>query len=80
MGGMLDIVEAALAAHGGPYLLGERYSIVDPYLLMLSRWTRYLAHPARCRPHLGCYLQRIVTRQAVQRAFAGEGLAAPFYG
>jgi glutathione S-transferase len=80
MGGMLDIVEAALAAHGGPYLLGERYSVVDPYLFMLSRWTRYLANPARSRRHLGRYLENMVTRPAVQRAFAGEGLAAPFYG
>jgi glutathione S-transferase len=80
LGGMLDILEAALALHGGPYLLGERYSVVDPYLLMLSRWTRHLAKPARGRRHLGRYLENMVTRPAVQRAFAGEGLAAPFYG
>jgi glutathione S-transferase len=80
MSGMLDILEATLAAHGGPYLLGERYSVVDPYLLMLSRWTRFLAKPARSRQHLGRYLENIVTRPAVQRAFAGEGLVAPFYG
>jgi glutathione S-transferase len=79
IGGMLDIVEAAFAARGGPYLLGERYSIVDPYLLMLSRWTRNLANPARNRLHIGRYLENMVRRPAVQRAFAGEGLAAPFY-
>jgi len=32
----LDLVEAALDP--GPFLLGERYSVVDPYLCMLGAW------------------------------------------
>ena len=38
VGAMLDLIENTLAA-GGPYLLGAHYSTVDPYLLMLARWT-----------------------------------------
>lgn len=67
------------AAQRGPYLLGAHYSAADPYLLMLARWTRGFAHPARARPHLGAYLARAAARPAVQRAFASEGLPAPQY-
>lgn len=76
--GMFDHIEASLAEHGADYLLGERYSAVDPYLFMLARWTRMMERPARSRPRLGAYLARLAERPAVQRAFAAEGIAAPF--
>lgn len=79
VGGMLDLVEQTLAGHGAPYLLGERYSAVDPYLLMLSRWTRMMHKPARSRPKLGAYLNRLITRPAIQRAFTQEGLVDPLF-
>lgn len=79
VGGMLDLIEASLAAHGGSYLLGERYRAVDPYLFMLARWTRGMRHPARERSHLGRYLHRMSERPAVQRAFASEGLKPPLF-
>ena len=79
VGDMLDLIEAMLAAHGGPYLLGARYSAVDPYLFMLARWTRMMARPAAGRPCLGRYMETIAARPAVQRAYAAEGIAAPYY-
>ena len=45
---------------------------------MLSRWTRYFGKPARMRPQLGPYLQRVLARPAVIRVFDAEGLAAPW--
>jgi glutathione S-transferase len=75
--GMLDTLDAQLAAHGREWLLGAAYSAVDPYVLMLCRWTRGCARPARSRPHLGPYLQRVLARPATQRAFATEGLSPP---
>ena len=77
IGGMLDILNAQLAAHGGDWLLGARFSAVDPYALMLCRWTRNMARPARSLPHIEPYLQRMLARPAVQRAFATEKLAPP---
>jgi glutathione S-transferase len=77
--GMLELIEAALASHDGPYLLGARYSAVDPYLLMLARWTRMMKNPARNRRHLGGYLERLVARPAIQRTFSGEGIGAPLF-
>ena len=75
---MFDHIETALVEHSGPFLLGAQYSAVDPYLFMLSRWTRLMARPARSRPALGVYLARLAERPAVQRAFAAEGIAPPF--
>lgn len=77
VGRMLDLIEETLADHGGPYLLGDRYTAVDPYLLMLSRWTRMMHHPAREREYLGRFLYRMLERPAVRRAFEQEGLREP---
>ena len=77
IGTMLDQLDAELARHGQPWLLGERFSLVDLYALMLCRWTRGMARPARSLPQLGPYLQRVLARPAVQRAFAQEGLTTP---
>jgi len=79
VGDMLDLIEAALAAGAGPYLLGAQYRAVDAYLLMLSRWTRGMHKPARARAHLGRFLDTVMARPATQRAFAAEGIAAPYY-
>jgi len=78
VGGMLDRIEAALAERG-PYLLCDDFSVADLYLLMLSRWTRGFAKPARNRPALRRLLDRLAERPAVQRVFAKEGIAAPFF-
>ena len=76
-GAMLDRLDEQLASHDGDWLLGTTFSAVDPYALMLCRWTRNFARPARSLPHLGPYVQRMLARPAVQRAFATEKLAMP---
>ena len=79
VGGLLAQLDTELARHGGPWLLGHNYSALDPYALMLCRWTRNFASaPARTYPHLGPYLQKALARPAVQRVFATEGLAQPW--
>lgn len=79
VGTLLDQLDGELARHGGPWLLGENYSAIDPFAMMLCRWTRgFPAAPARSRPHLGPYLQRVLERPAVQRVFATEQLAPPW--
>ena len=63
----------------GPWLLGTQFSILDPYLFTLCRWTRnFTARPARSYPQLGPYLQRMLARPSVQRVLATEQLAEPF--
>lgn len=75
---MLDLIEDHLAKRANPYLLGERYSAADPYLFMLSRWTRMMRHPARNRPHLARFQQAMLARPAIRAAFDAEGLGEPF--
>ena len=78
VGTMLDQLDAELARHGGPWLLGETFSLVDPYAFVLCRWTRGFARPARDLPHLRPFLDRMLARPAVQRGLAAEGLKAPW--
>lgn len=75
--GLIDQIDNQLASHGGPWLLGERFSALDPYAFMLCRWTRGMDRPARTLPHIGPFLQRMLARPAVQRVIATEGLGAP---
>lgn len=74
---MIDQFDAELARHGGPWFAGAAYSALDPYVLMLCRWTRGMQRPARTLPHLGPYLQRLLARPAVRRVFDQEGIGAP---
>jgi glutathione S-transferase len=78
VGGLLDQLDAEFARHGGPWLLGASFSIADAYAFVLCRWTRGFGRPARARPHLQPWLERMLARPAVQRAFATEKLPAPF--
>src|SRR5262249_33156708 len=64
IGDLVSQLDAQLAAHGGPWLMGERFSALDPYAFVLCRWTRGFkgdaARPARELPHIGPYLQRML--------------------
>jgi glutathione S-transferase len=76
---MLALLDAQLASHGGPWLLGAHYSAVDPYAFMLCRWTRGFDHlPARDHAHIAPFLQRMMERPAVQRVFEAEALPQPW--
>ena len=79
IGGMLDQLDAHLASHGGPWFMGADYTALDAYAFTLCRWTRnFSAAPARERPHIGPWLQRVLAQPAVQRVMVSEGLAPPF--
>jgi glutathione S-transferase len=82
VGALLDLLDTQLAKHGQPWLLGAAYSAVDPYAFMLCRWTRGFegaaSAPARSRPHIAAWLQRMLARPAVQRVIADEGLPQPW--
>lgn len=78
VGGMLQLLDAQLA--GRSWLLGERYSALDPMAFMLCRWTRgFATRPARQYANLGPYLQRMLERPAVSKTFAAEGLGPPWF-
>ena len=80
IGELLAQVDKQLASHGSPWFLGEQFSAIDPYVLMLCRWTRgFGSKPAREYPNIAPYLARMLERPAVQRTFEAEGLSAPWY-
>jgi len=65
--------------HPEPWLQGENHTAVGIYILMLCRWTRnFNSQPARDPAYLGSYLQRVLARTAVVKAFEAEGLAQPW--
>ena len=81
-GVLLDQLDAQLAAHGQPWLLGADFSLLDPYAVVLCPWTRGVSGPAltaaRGRPHRNPYLERLLARPALQQAPAAEALAEPW--
>jgi glutathione S-transferase len=73
---MFDGIDALVG--DGPFLLGDRYSAADPYLLMLVRWTRAMSRPARALPNLARHAERVMAREAVKQTFRAEGIESPF--
>lgn len=68
-----DYLDAHLAAHG-PYLLGEHFSVVDLYALMLMRWARNMPKPATEWPHVAQLAARLKARPSWSRMCKEEGL------
>ncbi len=66
---------------GHEWFAGAQYSLLDPFVFTLCRWTRNFSGdagpPARDFAHIGPYLQRVLLRPAVQRVFTTEKLIAP---
>jgi len=64
----------------GPWALGERYSVVDPFLLVCWHWGRGRVlgfNMADDFPNWTAHARRLAARPAVKRAFATEGLQLP---
>ncbi|AWM86604.1 glutathione S-transferase family protein [Microvirga sp. 17 mud 1-3] len=72
---MFDVISEQLGDK--TWLLGERFSAADLFLLMLIRWGRGMPRPPRSLPNLGAFAERVLARPAVQKAFEAEGLKAP---
>ncbi|HET8900170.1 MAG TPA: glutathione S-transferase family protein [Rhodanobacteraceae bacterium] len=62
-----------LATHG-PYLLGDRFSLLDLYAIMLMRWSRNMPRPATSWPHLAAFAERIKARPSWPALCQAEGL------
>jgi glutathione S-transferase len=73
---LFDRIDQLLGA--GPYLLGDRYTAADPYLLMLMRGTRGMSRPPRALPNLARHADRLLGREAILRTLAAENVGPPF--
>lgn len=58
----------------GPYILGDRFSIVDAYAFAVLNWTRIHNIDINRWPGLVAYLGRVAQRPAVQETLRAEGL------
>jgi glutathione S-transferase len=67
----LGFIEDALT---GDWLMGDQFSVADPYLFVILRWSRTLHLDLSSMPHLLAFKARMETRPAVQKALAEEGL------
>jgi glutathione S-transferase len=76
---LMGIFERLAAQLGeGPWLLGERFSAADLYLLVMTRWGSTLPRPVRTFPEIAAHAERVLARPAVRATFVAEGVVAPF--
>ncbi|RMX06620.1 glutathione S-transferase [Corticibacter populi] len=69
----------ALIEHGmlqGPWVLGERYSVADPYLFTMAGWLESDGVEIARFPKVHDHFRRMHERPAVQRALATEQASA----
>lgn len=69
---ILDVVESRFG--NGPWVLGESFSVVDPYLYVFFSWTTPLQIDTAAWPKLRAHAERVREREAAKRAFKTEGL------
>ena len=68
------LIEAKL--EGRTWATGDRYSVVDPYLLVFYRWgNRMFIDMKNSYPAWTAHARRLESREAVQRAIEQEGIS-----
>ncbi len=69
-----DRLDAHLQQHG-PLMLGECFSVLDLYALMLMRWSRNMPRPATEWPACRAFAERLRARPSWKRLYAIEQLS-----
>jgi glutathione S-transferase len=67
-------VAAHLESSAGPYMLGEKLSVVDFMTTMLMRWSRNMPKPVDQWPVLHAYAQRMKARPSWRELYRREEL------
>jgi glutathione S-transferase len=70
VGACFDLVESTMLK--GPWVLGETYSICDPYLFTLSQWMETDGVDPAAVPRVSDHRLRMSERPSVKRAIAEE--------
>lgn len=60
----------------GPWVLGESYSVADPYLYLMTSWLANLKLDHADFPKVSAHFERMKARPAVQRAEAEQAAAS----
>jgi glutathione S-transferase len=74
---MANFERIAAQLGDGPWLLGERFSAADLYLLMLVIWGYQLPRTPIELPQLRAHTERVLARPAVQATLAFEKIRFP---
>ncbi len=61
----------------GPWVLGERYSIADPYLFTMATWLEGDGIDMATLPVIREHRNRVAARPAVRKALAQQGVTPP---
>ena len=64
----------AVLAKAGPYMLGNRFSAADFFLVMLCRWTRAMAVPATRYPNVKRLIDLVTARPSWAAMMEAEGI------
>jgi glutathione S-transferase len=65
-----DLIESEMFA--GPWVMGERFTICDPYLFTLTQWLEADGVDPSRFPKVSDHRQRMAARAAVARALDAE--------
>jgi glutathione S-transferase len=72
LAGRLKWVDAQLA--GKQYLMGDAFSVADPYLFVVTNWAKPMGVDLTPYPNVLAFRERMSARPAVQAAMKAEGL------
>jgi glutathione S-transferase len=73
VGACFDVIERKMFR--GPWVMGDVYTVADPYLFTLARWLEGDSVNPAAFPRVLDHRDRMAERPAVQRALRSEGLA-----
>jgi glutathione S-transferase len=73
VGACFDLIERKMLR--GPWVMGETYTVADPYLFTLARYMEVDGLEPGAYPRVLDHRNRMAERPAVQRALKAEGLA-----
>jgi len=59
---------------GKQYLMGDTFTVADPYLFTVAGWGKHVGVDISGLPHLSAFMARVAARPAVQEAMKAEGL------
>jgi glutathione S-transferase len=73
IGACFDLIEKKMFR--GPWVMGEAYTVADPYLFTIARWMEVDSVDPTAFPRVLDHRERMAERPAVHRVLAAEGLA-----
>lgn len=73
---LIDTVFTHLDQHlqDREYVVGDRFTIVEPYAFAMLRWGKLVPKPLSDYPHLSRFYDRMLQDEGVQRAMSQEGV------